>query len=367
MNELKDENGCGITQLTTERAISNNIYCEQSYASSDGKRIAVIKVSHARAEICQLVIYDLEKGIEIPVEPSISVDGISCSAWGDWLYYIFNRGNEKVLARISYKNLSKEIVFVFRDCPLPVSVGSVSPDHKYYINLVYTPRFGVLRIDLQTQKWEIIHQHPEILNPHTQFSPVTGKDILIQHNRGSLMDELGNTTRLLGPEGCVLYLIGKDGKNKRDLACGPPHTPSCTGHKCFIPGTDRILFSVAPDPKLAGNLFSVAPGDKKPSLVAESSFKFNHVSSSKCGNYFVADTLSEDGTKMLVVAGSIKTGRSKVLCNTKTSVSYDFADWSHAHPYMTADNKRVIFNSDRSGMPQVYAARVEPEFLENLA
>jgi len=367
MNEFKDENGCVIKQLTGANAFSNNIYCEQPYASADGRRIAVIRTDGAHSQTCKLLIIDLEKEIEIPVEPKISIDGISCCAWGNWLYYIFNKGNEGVLARVSYKYIAKEIVFFLKDCPMPVSVGSVSPDYRYYINAVYQPRFSVLRIDLTAKKWEIIHQHPEILNPHTQFNPVTGKDMLIQHNRGSIMDEKGNTTRLLGPEGCTLYLLDKDGKNKRELPVGPPHTASCTGHECFIADTGRILFSIVPDPNFPGNLLSVAPGDKKPSVVTESPHFLNHVSASKCGNYFVADTLSEDRSKFLIVMGSIKTGRHRVLCDTGTSVSVDFADWSHVHPYLTADNKRVIFNSDRTGVPQVYAAGVDPDFLKSLS
>ena len=126
-------------------------------------------------------------------------------------------------------------MFTFGDAPLPRprSIGSISPDHRYYLSLVFPPRFAIMRIDLVTKEWKILHQDPEILNPHAQFNPVTGHDILVQHNRGCQMDENGNVTRLVGEQGCTLYLIDKDGNNKRTLPIGPPYTSGCTGHECF--------------------------------------------------------------------------------------------------------------------------------------
>ncbi len=38
----------------------------------------------------------------------------------------------------------------------------------------------------------------------------------------------------------------------------------------------------------------------------------------------------------------------------------------HPHPYLTADNRRVIFHGDRTGVPHVYAAHVTEEFLKSL-
>ena len=44
----------------------------------------------------------------------------------------------------------------------------------------------------------------------------------------------------------------------------------------------------------------------------------------------------------------------------------DGKQWSHTHPYLTADNRWLIFNSTRSGHAQVYGARVPKEFLRSL-
>ena len=37
-----------------------------------------------------------------------------------------------------------------------------------------------------------------------------------------------------------------------------------------------------------------------------------------------------------------------------------------AHAYITSDNKWVVFNSDRTGVPQVYIASIPKGFLEEL-
>jgi oligogalacturonide lyase len=40
--------------------------------------------------------------------------------------------------------------------------------------------------------------------------------------------------------------------------------------------------------------------------------------------------------------------------------------YTHMHPYITPGNRRVIFNSDRTGIPQVYAADIPDDFLAKL-
>jgi Tol biopolymer transport system component len=42
------------------------------------------------------------------------------------------------------------------------------------------------------------------------------------------------------------------------------------------------------------------------------------------------------------------------------------ARFTHLHPYMTGDNQWVVFNSDRTGVPQVYIAEAPADFLKSL-
>ncbi|HVF10576.1 MAG TPA: hypothetical protein VNA16_07230, partial [Abditibacteriaceae bacterium] len=63
--------------------------------------------------------------------------------------------------------------------------------------------------------------------------------------------------------------------------------------------------------------------------------------------------------------GSLATGRMLPFCDTGTS--YGSPQYSHPHAYLTPDNRRVIFNSDRTGLGQVWCADVPQGFLEALS
>ena len=75
--------------------------------------------------------------------------------------------------------------------------------------------FGILRVDLEAGVSKVIHQDPEILNPHMQFEPGEGQDILVQYNRGGFLDEVGNIVRLVGEQGATFYVIDYEGQNVR--------------------------------------------------------------------------------------------------------------------------------------------------------
>ena len=47
----------------------------------------------------------------------------------------------------------------------------------------------------------------------------------------------------------------------------------------------------------------------------------------------------------------------------KTDVYQSFA---HAHPYLSADARWAVFNATLTGRPQIYAASIPPQILEEL-
>lgn len=90
---------------------------------------------------------------------------------------------------------------------------------------------------------------------------------------------------------------------------------------------------------------------------------FGHVSASKNGEYFIADAWNVPGKPIII--GSIETGCYVTLCNP--GASGRTPQYTHPHAYMTGDNKWVIHNSDRTGIPQIYVARVPEGLLDSLA
>ncbi|MHC4171659.1 MAG: sulfatase-like hydrolase/transferase [Planctomycetota bacterium] len=76
--------------------------------------------------------------------------------------------------------------------------------------------------------------------------------------------------------------------------------------------------------------------------VVAKGYCFNHVNVSRCGCLFCCDDWQQN---CKLVIGSVKTGRTIVVCESRTSRSR--AQNTHAHAYLTHDLRWVIFNSDR--------------------
>ncbi|MCC7193583.1 MAG: hypothetical protein IT444_12475 [Phycisphaeraceae bacterium] len=376
--------GAAITQLTSAPVVNNNIYCEQPYTSPDSKRIAVIRaLDFSLDETYTLLVVDLDRIKFTMVERAIP-RSLGNAAWSGYLYYWTT---DAKLTRISLMTLEKEVVYVDDGKTAPLlpphrGVYSVSPDQRYVIYMAITkdggkPTCSIVRIDLQQKNWKIIFQHEEIVNPHLQFNPVHGRDILVQHNRGSRMDADGTITKFIDPIGTTLFTIDVDGKNQRPLPVGEPVTLGATGHECFMGDTGRVAFTTAWHLENSsldkrwpqGNLFHAAPGDKKPEVIPTPEHRFNHICVSRCGNFWVCDSyhLGIPGPIPLVI-GNFKTGRHATLIQD-CKAPCGGAQFTHPHAYFTADTRAVIYNGAPGavGAPQVYRAKVPDGFLESLS
>jgi hypothetical protein len=67
-----------------------------------------------------------------------------------------------------------------------------------------------------------------------------------------------------------------------------------------------------------------------------------------------------------LVIGNIETGKYRTLVSDCGAQGGGPA-CSHPHPYLTADNRNVIYNADPYQICHVHAARVPPGFLEALS
>lgn len=348
--------GTGMWQLTSAARISHNIYCEERYTSKDGKRLAFLRspLGTGREE---LWVCDLPTDAVACL--CDRVNGLAMSnIYSDNLYFIRpGEGDARVLMRVDMRTLELEEVFDLTPCPrFRWPVGTVSPDDRYFVSNCRLSEdvFGLYRADLQRGTWEIFHEHTDIFNPHPQFEPVTGRDILIQHNRGGITDARDNIVKGAGPEGVTLYAIDRDGGNKRELPVGPPHTHTVTGHECWVGDTGEVLLTTNDRA-----IYLARPGADKPTCLWRG-FNFSHISVSQDGKYFVVDDL----TNGRLYVGNIANRRMLPLCDTGASCGYP--QYAHPHAYLMPGNRHVIFNSDATGLAQVWAADVPPEFLQAL-
>lgn len=367
--------GVRVTRLTSAPITSNNIYCEVPYGSPDGTRIIMVRSSGLPPN-CETGLYvaDLERRKLARVE---GLEYGENAAWGEWVYSVSDQGD--ILA-FSMMTFERKIVFPASRWTgsMPPSVGRVSADERFfiYVGVLPGPTIGIGLIDLDEQTNRIIFEHPEIINSHAQFDPAGGRSILIQHNRGSQMAPDGTVITFGGEEGATLFAIDLDGNQLGPIPAGPPHTAGITGHECFIGDTGRVAFSVGwsdtarPGPLderyPEGNFFTAAPGDEKPVCYAAPEHRFNHVSVSRCGRYWLCDSYGQGipGPIPLIV-GSFETCRYRALLED-CGASCGGAQFSHPHAYFTADNRRVIYNADPHGVPQVFMAEIPEGFLEEL-
>jgi hypothetical protein len=108
-----------------------------------------------------------------------------------------------------------------------------------------------------------------------------------------------------------------------------------------------------------GNLVAVKAG--APARIVSKGYRVNHVGTSPCGRYFFVDDWQ--GASKLVI-GSIKTGKNAVVCEAHTSMGKE--QDTHGHPYASPDLKWLVFNSDRTGRPEIHVASVPGELVEGL-
>ena len=361
--------GSEIWQVTSKEFSQSNIYCEIPYCSGDG-RFFVYERSNPKLtgrNKTELMVVELGTWKKYRLDVTIGMAGSAISHDGLFYYLKQTEGGTLDLMRANLSKGQRDKIYQMEDQRNIISFGTVSADGNYYacgkrLGSDYQ-MFGILLIDLQKGTMEIIDRDPFILNPHPQFEPGRSRELMIQHNRGGKYTPEGKRIQLVGPEGATLYLLSVPDGERTELQVGKPYTTPATGHEAWIGKTGEILFTVMAEDEYEpekGNLLAVRAGS--PARVVAKGYKFNHVGVSRCGRFFCCDDWQ--GTSKVVI-GSISSGRTAVVCESKASRGS--AQNTHPHGYLTPDLKWVIFNSDRSGFPHVHAASVPDSMLEEIS
>lgn len=348
-----------IRQLTNSPLVSWGIYCEQIYASTDGRRIAFIRRQADRPSEQEIWIADLDSYRIARVGPTC-LYLVASTPLMDQVYYVRPEGRDgQVLVRLDLRTLEADDVLAFGDCP-PPGTPAVSSDERWFASnhLLHDNVYGLYRVDLRASRWEYFHEERDICNTHLQFEPARGRDLLVQHNRGYAAEAAGRPQRLSGPEGTALYVIDIDGGNRRDLPLGPPHTGAVDGHQCWIGSSGRVLAAVG-NPLEVGGQCVLTPGDAAATTILPG-FCFIHVCASADGRLIVGD----HGGHRYVYLGSLQTGKVVHFCECPCSRSGGHETWEE--PYITPDNRHIIFNSDRTGHAELYAATIPPHVMAYL-
>jgi len=365
--------GAEVEQLTSQPVTSTNIYCEQRYATADGSRIALARTPFdcpTQLWVCDMRSLRVRKAAEGWPTGANPVRGA--------VYFVTSDSQNWRLMRLDLKDMAVRELAALEGPP--PSCGAISPDERWFVCGPFTVKdnvFGLRRIDLSSGQSHDLCQIEDMFNPHLQFEPTHGRQVLVQINRGGRLNLPNGGVSLTGELGATLCLADVQTGHVTPLPAGRPHTPPITGHECWLGATGRVLFTagaynVSASAHVtfgqlletekhmpAGAVYSAAAGESESAIVARG-LLFNHLAASDDGRFFIAD----DHTTGHILVGSVKTGRWLRLCDSHTRQGS--CQYSHAHAYMTPDNAFVIFNSIVTGVAQVFAARVPPGFLDSI-
>jgi len=371
VREASGHPGAQVIQLTSAAYLHTHIYPEAPVFTPDSRRFVYARFA-ALDQPRQYWLCDLTSHCLSPLTDEPSVYGPVVTPGGQFLLYMAldeddPRNPAVELRRLSLEHPDQGSEALWRREGLrqPYGLGTVSHEGRFYATKVSLPNgsAGILVVDVDARAGRVVHEHPELFNAHPQFEPSASRDLLLQHNRGGVLDSAGRIQRVVGEEGATLYVIEREGTNARPLPIGAPHTPSCQGHQVWQGASGRVLATVTHNFRDAsgreGNLLSVAPGEGRPTTVS-GDYHFTHVAASPDGRYFVCD-VAPAGT---IVVGSTATGTTRVFC--ESGASFGRPQYTHPHPFFSPDLSHILFNSDRTGLAQIYAARVPPGFLDEL-
>ena len=343
------DSGAEIHRLVDDPRPADNIYGEQPYSSADGTRVAIRYYAGGGTD-GSLSLLDLTDGSLHPILDT-APRFPAFHAWGRHLVCQRQVGDRLVLERTDYGTLRREEILDLTAEPDRLSYGTLSPDGRCYAVSAHRPDKSsyVVAFDLHTGSRVVCVDAAERHFKHEQFALDGSHRILIQANAQDV------STVYLG-------LLSPTEPGVRWLAADRPHTPRPTGHEAWVGATDRVFFSTATDTPEDANIWIVGAEAAAPAVAARTGRRFSHVSVSRCGRYWVCDAGGEEGVP--IYAGSLATGRHCRLVVSGTE--HDGNQWSHTHPYLTADNAWLIYTSTRAGHPQVYGAKLAEGLLENL-
>jgi hypothetical protein len=367
----RQSSGSEIWQITTEPFHQSNIYCEVPWCSRDSRHFVYLRSNPAqRRDTTELLVVELGTWKQYRLDTAVASRGYAITPDGIFYYFKRNADGSADLMKVDLNDGSPRAVYRMEngeDLSALRSHGTVSVDHRYWLagKSVENQKhlYGILLIDLQKGTRSTIDRDPYVFNAHPQFNPADPHQVMIQLNRGGIIDPDSGKKQSTGPEGATLYLLSVPDGKRTPLPVGRPDTTPITGHEAWIGTSGEIVLSVEAGGDFSvekGTLLRVRPGE--PARILANRYRYNHVAASRCGRFFCCDDWKPP---YKIVIGSVRTGRTTVVCESKSSGGK--AQNTHPHAYLTPDLKWVIFNSDRNGFPHVHAASVPEDLIKDLS
>lgn len=326
--------GLRVFRLTHGPCIATNLYFEMCSFTTDD-RYVVFRSQRFAGRGAPFDLYRARTdGLElVQLTERDDLSGIVFCSKKHCAFYV-SQGKVFCLDILSLE----ETVIAEAPYPSPAyagSLGAVDQEGRFFFSNCLTPDGDAVlyRVDVANSTTKTIFQWKS--QNHIHCDP-TGA--VVSFNR-------------IDAQGSIPYLVNSDGTDPR-----PWHFRKFA-HCTWFGTTGKMQGTLVPP---GDAIVVVGEHDPAPQYLARGRYYW-HSSASLDAQWIISDTNWPEEGLFLV---HCPTGSTGYVCETKSSCSHP--QWTHPHPSLSPGMRFVLFNSDMTGIGQVYLAELTEEFLEKI-
>lgn len=325
------QSGLRIVRLTHYPTISTNLYFEMESFSEDERHVVFIAQRAASREAPWDLFRVQTDGLElVQMTDRDDLHGIVVSpALGAVL---FQSGGQVI--RMDLMSLEETPIAAVpgEGClATPYSLATIDRAGTGYIALAPDPGGGqcIFKVEVATGQVDVLHRGTGLNHLH--------------------VDPLGKTLHFNDLDAGHACLIDTDGANYRRSAFRE------FAHHTWFGTTGKMQGTLLPP----GRAVALRGEDDAAFTPLAEGRYYWHSSASRDAQWIVSDTnWPQEGLYLFHVA----TGRVTYVCDPRASCSHP--QWTHPHPALSPSLRYILFNSDFTGVGQVYLAELTDEFIE---
>lgn len=322
------QTGAEIIQLTSNPTVSSTLYFENMNFTPDSKTLIFIsRRTSERGAPTDLYRVDVDGRNLVQLTDGDGVSSAALSLDGKVAYF----GVRSELRSVDLASFEEQVLYRAED---GASVGNPSVGGPFLFGRVGYPndRSSIIRVNLKTGKVEAIREGKRI--GHLNASRTGNWLAWIETAE---INEYNTQT---------WYVMRSDGSDNRRWSV------QNWAHSSWVGELDRMQGTLLPP---GHGIVWTSPEEQAGTSIATGPY-FWHSGASLDGEWIVSDTNWPDIGLQLV---HVPTGRYGTLCLSQATNSNHPA---HPHPCFSPDGRRVLYNSDRTGINQIYLVTI-PDWL----
>jgi oligogalacturonide lyase len=319
-----------IVQLTSNVTISRNLYFEETSFTPDCSRVIFL----SRRSAGRGAPWDL---FRVNIDGSELVQLSECDRLRDAVLSIdgkrgfYNDGTQ--VRGVFLDDAHDELIAEFPDAQSITDI-TVGGDYVFFRVIHDANRNSAVRVPVGGGEPETIYEAPFFCH-------------LTANRSGQFLSWVGKNEQ--GTCVGTWRVACSDGTDERTWPM------QHWSHSSWVGSTDRMQGGMLPPERAISWMH---PDEQVPQIIARGAY-FVHSSATPDAEWIVSDTNWPNIGLQLV---HVPSGRWNTICFDQSSFGHPNS--SHPHPDISPDGRRVLYNSDRTGVPQVYIVTI-PDWLRD--